>query len=238
MECLSEQGQQEKKMITKGRFISSIGSVMLGAAALLWGAGSASAVTIFTDNFNRADNDTVGNGWIEHNDSANDVAIRDNQLRIRDQASTAPDAAIAQGTILITTGFTGLQVSFDYRRMQDDGDGVSNEAGDNLLVSWAPSGTSITGTGWTTAATLFSNSDSFVSTGLINLVGALGEIDVRLHTVVNNDDEGYMVDNFSVFGTPGASAVPLPPAVLLFGTALVGMGLLGRRRKKDGVAQA
>jgi hypothetical protein len=33
------------------------------------------------------------------------------------------------------------------------------------------------------------------------------------------------------------SPVPLPPAVLLFGSALVGMGLLGRRRKK-GPAQA
>jgi hypothetical protein len=32
------------------------------------------------------------------------------------------------------------------------------------------------------------------------------------------------------------SQVPLPPAALLFGTALVGMGVLGRRRKKDGLA--
>ena len=29
------------------------------------------------------------------------------------------------------------------------------------------------------------------------------------------------------------SQVPLPPAALLFGTALVGMGILGRRRRKD-----
>ena len=32
---------------------------------------------------------------------------------------------------------------------------------------------------------------------------------------------------------PGISAVPLPPAALLFGTALVGLGVLGRRRAKD-----
>ena len=41
-------------------------------------------------------------------------------------------------------------------------------------------------------------------------------------------------------GWAGASlsAVPLPPAALLFGTALVGMGILGRRRRKDGLAKA
>jgi hypothetical protein len=32
--------------------------------------------------------------------------------------------------------------------------------------------------------------------------------------------------------------VPLPPAALLFGTALVGMGILGRRRRNNGVAQS
>ena len=31
-------------------------------------------------------------------------------------------------------------------------------------------------------------------------------------------------------------AVPLPPAALLFGTALVGLGALGRRRRKDALA--
>ena len=34
------------------------------------------------------------------------------------------------------------------------------------------------------------------------------------------------------------SAAPLPPAVLLFGTALVGMGVLARRRRKNAVADA
>jgi hypothetical protein len=34
------------------------------------------------------------------------------------------------------------------------------------------------------------------------------------------------------------SEVPLPPALLLFATALGGMGLLGYRRRKNGAAQA
>ena len=34
------------------------------------------------------------------------------------------------------------------------------------------------------------------------------------------------------------TAVPLPPALLLFGTALAGMGILGRRRKTQRSAQA
>jgi len=39
------------------------------------------------------------------------------------------------------------------------------------------------------------------------------------------------------FGPGTVNQVPLPPAILLFGTALVGMGLL-RRRRKNGSAEA
>jgi hypothetical protein len=41
-----------------------------------------------------------------------------------------------------------------------------------------------------------------------------------------------------IIGTGSVSPIPLPPAALLFGTALVGLGVLGRRRRKDGLAQA
>jgi hypothetical protein len=44
--------------------------------------------------------------------------------------------------------------------------------------------------------------------------------------------------SLSNFRSFDIGAVPLPPAALLFGTALVGMGILGRRRRKDGIAQA
>jgi hypothetical protein len=48
-----------------------------------------------------------------------------------------------------------------------------------------------------------------------------------------NDISGVFAFN------PGTSVVPLPPALILFGTALAGLGVLGRRRKKkNGLAQA
>jgi hypothetical protein len=46
---------------------------------------------------------------------------------------------------------------------------------------------------------------------------------------------GTALNENTLPGTP--SGVPLPPAALLFGTALVGMGILGRRRRNNGVAQ-
>ena len=44
-------------------------------------------------------------------------------------------------------------------------------------------------------------------------------------------DASTSPDGFDVIGV-SVSTVPLPPAILLFGAALGGMGLLGRRRKK------
>ena len=37
---------------------------------------------------------------------------------------------------------------------------------------------------------------------------------------------------------PGTVATPIPPAALLFGSALLGLGILGRRRRKNGLAAA
>ena len=54
--------------------------------------------------------------------------------------------------------------------------------------------------------------------------------------VINNNRTGGPTGNID-FGL-ATSPVPLPPAALLFGTALVGLGVLGRRRRKEGVAQA
>jgi hypothetical protein len=51
-------------------------------------------------------------------------------------------------------------------------------------------------------------------------------------------DISTVVNGQTVTGVVGAtlSQVPLPPALLLFGTALAGMGILGRRRRKAAAA--
>jgi hypothetical protein len=51
-------------------------------------------------------------------------------------------------------------------------------------------------------------------------------------------DISTVVNGQTVTGVVGAtlSQVPLPPALVLFGTALAGMGILGRRRKKAAAA--
>jgi hypothetical protein len=63
-------------------------------------------------------------------------------------------------------------------------------------------------------------------------------------TAPNNLGNIFVADVLAPNGNTGPvdvtapSAIPIPPAAFLFGTALVGLGLLGRRRRKDGLAQA
>ena len=77
--------------------------------------------------------------------------------------------------------------------------------------------------------------------GIFNTILALANSStflVALSATMTNANDG--ADSFlGIPGTATITPVPLPPALLLFGTALAGMGFLGRRRRnKTGVVQA
>jgi hypothetical protein len=60
---------------------------------------------------------------------------------------------------------------------------------------------------------------------------------LNLFQVFNSFPNGEGVNISGIFAF-NPTAVPLPPALVLFGTALAGMGILGRRRKQRSATQA
>src|SRR5262245_3730716 len=97
----------------------------LAMAVLVGLAAPASAAVIFSDNFTRSDNDTVGNSWFEQENDSNDVKISNNQLRLRD---FNPEAA-AWRTVT-GTGWTNIVLSFSWT---DIGEPSSS---DKFYVAW------------------------------------------------------------------------------------------------------
>ena len=109
------------------RLIATAGVVLLPIVAN-------ATVIAFEDNFNRDNNDIVGNNWVEvEDDNDNDVAIYNSALRIRDKN---PDGAATQSGIS-TAGLDNITLSFDWSLVGDTES--EGKYADYFNVFWKPS---------------------------------------------------------------------------------------------------
>src|SRR4051812_32136799 len=95
-------------------------------ACALVAAQPAAATTIFFDDFNRANNATVGNGWAE----GSGISIDTNSMLFAGNATLTA----TQGTLTLSTvGFANLALSYDWSSS-------GGESDDRLLSFWSQDG--------------------------------------------------------------------------------------------------
>jgi len=205
------------------------------ALAFALGAASAGATAtpIFSDDFNRALSDTVGNGWQEIEgalpSAAADVSIversaADNEMQVRDND---PNGIASQLAGLSTLGYTGLTLSYDWAPTNN------TEAGDLLFVEWraGPAGS------WMQIASHALLGTGTHSSELWSLPDAAGvaDFEFRYRVAVNANNEGATIDNVVLSGQRAgdeASAVAEPGSLALAGLGLCLLPWIARRRNR------
>lgn len=203
--------------------MKSIRTPLAGLVVLVFTAlplTSTQANVIFFDDFNRANDTDVGNGWAEINDGSGDVAINNNTLRLRDSRPDKRIDAAASQLTLSTLGLTDINLVFDWKAL------VDSDPNDRLVVdykigsgSWLRLDTFALGDD----PTYWHRDQSF------NLVGAQdnSQIGIRFWINVSEDAsgnrEGVRIDNVSVTG------VPEPGTLALVGLGLAGLGFSRKR---------
>ncbi len=191
--------------------------VLLAATAFLVCAPAAQSAVLFSDNFEA---DTVGEGAALTNWSVSGaVDVVTTFPGDGKQVDLSSPAFSGISTIETLSGFNlvagqSYTLAFDYGTKSDGFEiftfGIGSFGGG--LINWGSA-----------MADLIST--SFTFTAVADVVGAK----LSFSSFVGGG-EGFSIDNVSL---ESLSPVPLPPAVLLLGSGLMGLGALGRKRKKD-----
>jgi hypothetical protein len=214
----------DSKFILRGRYMKFRN--LLAVAALVGlsvNATPASAVSIFFDDFNRANNATVGNGWQE----GSGVSITSNQLAFTGNSNPTTFNA-TQGTLTLSTvGLTNITLEYDWL-------GIDAEANDTLQAYWSLDGTNFTLLG----TNLLSTASLTHATWSLGAAAAnQSDVTIQFRYTSNMGNDNARLDNVSLTGD--VSAVPGPifgaglPGLVM---ALGGMVFLARRRRNKASA--
>ena len=198
------------------RFAAFCGAALISIAM----AAPASAVVLFSDDFNRSHPTDVGNGWGESESETNDVRVLSNKLRIRDQN---PITGMAWHTVN-TSGYENITLSFTL-------DSFFTSPGDLMWIDLSTDG----GSTYATSLPAFP---------LVEFLPVITYTDIALLGMENDSDFTFRfrlgliapqlgagqarIDNVVIKG----DAIPVsePGSLALLGLGLAGLGYARRRK--------